>query len=90
MILQGQTLSLPTEGSKNSLGVGINGGIFLDKEDVFVGPAADYSRLLWGNWILNVLWSYDQEHEAAKNNVTNITNTLSPALAIELGYGINF
>ena len=82
MLLSGQTISLPSEGSKNSLGGGINGGIFLDKEAVFVGAAADYSRLLWGNWILNVSWSYDQEHSASENNGTSVTNTFSPALAI--------
>ena len=81
-LLPGQSLSLPMEGSKNSLGAGINGGVFLDKEAVFVGAAADYSRLFWGNWILNVSMCFDQEHEAAENSGTNVTNTLSPALAI--------
>ena len=82
MLLSGQSLSFPTEGSKNSFGAGISGGVFLDKEAVFVGAAVDYSRLFFGNCILNVSWSYDQEHSASENNGTSVVNTFSPALAI--------
>lgn len=87
MLLPGQSLSLPTEGSKNTLGAGINGGVFLDKEAMFVGAAVDYSRLLGGNWIINVSFCYDQEHSSSEDGSTAIVNTLSPALA--LGYAIS-
>ena len=87
MLLLGQSISIPAEGYKNSYGVSISGGVFLDKEAVFIGASTDYSRLIGGNWIINVSFCYDQEHSSSEDGSTAIVNTLSPALA--LGYAIS-
>lgn len=87
MLLLGQSISIPTEGYKNSYGVSISGGVFIDKEAVFFGASTDYSRLLGGNWIINVSLCFDQEHSSSEDGSTGIVNTLSPALAV--GYAIS-
>jgi hypothetical protein len=87
LLLMGQKLNMPSEGFRNSFGVSISGGVFLDKEAVFIGASTDYSRLLGGNWIVNVSFCYDQEHSSSEDGSTAIVNTLSPALA--LGYAIS-
>lgn len=87
MLLSGQSISLPAEGYKNSCGGSINGGVFLDREAVFFGVSTDYSRVLDGNWIVNVSLSFDQEHSSSEDGSAGIVNTLSPALAV--GYAIS-
>ena len=87
MLLLGQSISIPTEGHKNSYGVSINGGVFIDKEAVFIGASTDYSRLIGEKWIINVSLCFDQEHSSSDDGSTAIVNTISPALA--LGYAIS-
>ncbi len=87
MLLSGQSINIPTEGFRNSFGVSLSGGVFIDKEAVFIGASTDYSRLLGRNWIINVSLCFDQEHSSSEDGKTAIVNTISPALA--LGYAIS-
>ena len=87
MLLMGQTLNMLSEGFRNSVGVSISGGVFLDKEAVFFGASTDYSRLFSERWIVNVSLSFYQEHSSSEDGSTAIVNTLAPALA--LGYSIS-
>jgi hypothetical protein len=87
MLLMGQTLNMPSEGFRNSVGVSISGGVFLDKEAVFFGASTDYSRLFSERWIVNVSLCFDQEHSSSEDGSTTIVNTLAPAFA--LGYTIS-
>ena len=87
MMSMGQALNVPAEGFRNSYGVSISGGVFLDKDAVFIGASTDYSRLVGKNWILNVSLCFDQEHSNPEDGHRGIVNTLSPALAV--GYAIS-
>ena len=87
MVLMGQSLNIPAEGFRNSCGVSISGGVFIDKEAVFWGASTDYSRLVGKNWILNISLCFDQEHSNPEDGNWGIVNTFSPALA--MGYAIS-
>jgi hypothetical protein len=82
-----QSLNIPAEGMKNTIGTAFSGGVFLDKDAVFWGVGLDYSRVFNENWIINFSFSYDQEHEQQDSQGTKVTNTLSPSIAI--GYAFN-
>jgi hypothetical protein len=83
----GQSLSKPVEGYLNTFGAAASGGVFLDKQATFWGAAVDYSRVVFDNWIINVSFSYDQEHEDLDDGNYKITNTFTPSIAI--GYAIS-
>ena len=83
---RGQSLTLPSEGFYNTFGTAISTGVFIDKDAVFWGVAVDYSRVFKHRWILNISFSYDQEHSKSNEEVS-VVNTLTPSIA--LGYAIN-
>ncbi len=83
----GQSLSMPVGGYLNTFGSAVSGGVFLDKKATFWGAAVDYSRVVFDNWIINVSFSYDQEHEDLDDGGYSVTNTFSPSVAI--GYAIS-
>ena len=96
MLLPGQSLSLPTEGFKNSLGAGINGGVFLDKEAVFDDSSTGKMQYTSeGNLTVGLLCVYtlyqngphtlDVGGGIERGLITPETN-----LTLELGYGISF
>jgi len=83
----GQSLSKPVAGNTNTFGSAISGGFFFDKKATFWGVAVDYSRVVFNNWIINVSFSYDQEHEDLDDGGYSVTNTFTPSIAI--GYAIS-
>jgi len=82
-----QGISQPVAGYKNTFGAAVSGGVFLDKQATFWGAAVDYSRVVFDNWIINVSFSYDQEHEDLDDGSYAITNTFTPSFAF--GYAIS-
>lgn len=85
--ISGQNLSIPSEGYTNTFGTAVSGGVFLDKQATFWGAAIDYSRVVFDNWIINVSFSYDQEHEDLDDGNYAVTNTFTPSVAV--GYSIS-
>ncbi len=81
-----QGFSQPVAGYKNTFGTAVSGGFFFDKKATFWGAAVDYSRVIFDNWIINVSFSFDQEHEDLDDGSYAVTNTFSPSLAV--GYSI--
>jgi hypothetical protein len=70
----------------NTFGGAVSGGVFLDKKATFWGAAVDYSRVVFDYWIINISFSYDQEHEETDSGGNSITNTFTPSFAF--GYSI--
>ncbi len=52
-----------------------------------MATAIDYPGVVFDNWIVNVSFSYDQEHEDLDNSSYSVTNTFTPSIAI--GYAIS-
>jgi hypothetical protein len=86
--INAQSLTIPSNGYKNSIGTSISTGIFIDKAAVFWGCSVDYSYIINDKIILLFGFAYDQEYKTEKKeNEHDVIQTITPNIAF--GYALS-